>query len=453
MLTLNQNTKASKRANRIITNLRQNRGADLGYPIEWFVEEGTNIFGETIRTKTISPESILGAVLLVPNEIHTILLNCIERTGARNEWDTVSVELDNQINRTHERLQRNNETSENNSINTKKLDKLYRADSYIPHLVARGVQPKDIPAVMVMIQNQRHRIRRANLVTSTTDWQTRLQAHKDNWSSMRPDRVQEKFLPPGTAVGVEIEWLARCQEDEECEYGYDRSSMDFSRPEPPIHGVQWSYDTSLNASEDYHYESGQETKVMLRYEQWNRLYKVCKHIRSQGGEVNRSCGLHVHLDLRHLSKAAAVTRGRRLESALPWLLKIIPPTRAEGNTYCAPSFSEYDKYHAISMHSFRRNRKTVEIRCHSATLNPKKIILWIELLMFIRDSYKRYDTFESFINSMAPYHLKEYVIKRKTKFMPREETPTAERDSDSEQLVEAQPLPPLPTPTRLPDRS
>jgi len=276
---------------------------------------------------------------------------------------------------------------------------------------------------------------------------------------MRPDRVQDEFLPKGTAIGVEIEWLARACESSDYEGGYDRNCIDFKKPNPAIHGVQWFYDTSISTSEDYHYETGQEAKVMLRYGKWNRLTSVCKHIRSQGGEINKSCGLHVHLDVRNISKAATITRCRRLETALPWLLKIIPPSRAEGNTYCSPTFSQYDKYHAITMHSFRRQRKSIEVRCHSATLNPKKIIRWIELLMFLKESYKHYPTFESFINSMAPYDLKEYVIKRKTKFTPRLETPEEEQDSDSEQLTEAvvpsppSMLPPLPATPRLPDRS
>ena len=458
MLTLKQTTKANKRANRIITNLRLNRGADLGYPIEWFIEEGSSIFGESLRTKSISPESILGAVLLMPNEIHNVMLSTIQHTGARREWETVTVELDNRINRCHEREQENNCTDPDNTTtrilnqNRKKMDKLYKTDSYVPHLVTRGVLPVDITAIMTMIQNNRSRVNRRSIRNHEMSWSSKVEEFKESWTSMQPNRVKRNFLPKGTAIGVEIEWLARAQECEDHHDGYDRHCMDFEKPHPPIHGVQWAYDTSINVSEDYHYESGQETKLLLRYGKWNRLYKICKHIREQGGEVNRSCGLHVHLDVRDLNKASTITRCRRLESALPWLLKIIPPTRAAGNTYCAPSFSQNDKYHAITMHSFRRQRESIEVRCHSATLNPKKIIQWVELLMFLKESYKHYPTFESFINSMAPYELKEYVIKRKTKFKPREETPEEEQDSDSEQLVENVPAatPPLPP---LPDRS
>ena len=100
------------------------------------------------------------------------------------------------------------------------------------------------------------------------------------------------------------------------------------------------------------------------------------------------------------------------------------------------------------MHSFRHHRKSIEIRMHSASLNPKKIINWINLLVFLKDSYKHYPTFESFVNSMAPFELKEYVLRRKAKFTSIEETPTEERDIDSEQLAETQ-LPPLPEPTRI----
>jgi hypothetical protein len=392
----------------------------------------------------------------MPNEIHNVLLATIERAGARRDWDTVTVELDAKIARYHEREQeltaRKGLVSQETALklNNKRMTKAYKADSYIPHLVSRGVLPMDITTIMSMIQNSRARVTRRGIRNHEVSWSSKVEEFKDSWSSMRPSQVKEKFLPKGTAIGVEIEWLARAEESEDYNEGYNRNSMDFEKPNPSIHGVQWAYDTSINTSEDYHYESGQETKLLLRYQKWSRLYRVCKHIKEQGGEVNRSCGLHVHLDVRDLNKASTITRCRRLESALPWLLQIIPPTRAAGNTYCHPSFSQNEKYHAITMHSFRRQRQSIEVRCHSATLNPKKIIQWVELLMFLKESYKHYPTFESFVNSMAPYELKEYVIKRKTKFKPREETPEEERDSDSEQLVENADLPPLP---QLPDRS
>ena len=80
MLLLNQNTKANKRANRIISRLRTPRENDLGYPLEWYIENGV---------KNLNPHSILGAVLHIPNDVHNVLLSAIERTGARTEWDSI----------------------------------------------------------------------------------------------------------------------------------------------------------------------------------------------------------------------------------------------------------------------------------------------------------------------------------------------------------------------------
>tara|TARA_Y100000310_G_C20630232_1_gene788239 strand:- start:697 stop:1578 length:882 start_codon:yes stop_codon:yes gene_type:complete len=271
---------------------------------------------------------------------------------------------------------------------------------------------------------------------------------------MTPDSLEEKFLPKGSAIGVEIEYLARCRETDE-EGEYDTSTMDFQMPTKEIYGTSFGYDCSLRSSEPYHYGEGREVRIMLRQGRWGRLEELCKHLKSQGAEVNKSCGLHVHLDVRDLSKTSTITRCKRLESALPWLFTLVPSSRRwqkkpsekypEGtpNQFCQPHFREGEKYAAVNMAAYGRSsyggRKSIEVRVHSSSLNAKKIIRWIELLSFIKDSYLHMHNWESFLESSAPMKLKLWASRRREKFNPV----VQEADVESEQVQE---IPELPTP-------
>jgi len=128
--------------------------------------------------------------------------------------------------------------------------------------------------------------------------------------------------------------------------------------------------------------------------------------------VNKSCGLHVHIDARDL-------RARQLAYILavaklcePVIYKMMPPSR--GNTRWAkripmsiekilrihdeedfidawyrshgtsPSMEKYNdsRYCGVNMHS-RVIHGSIEFRHHSGTLNPEKIINWIEICQSI----------------------------------------------------------------------
>ena len=284
-------------------------------------------------------------------------------------------------------------------------------------------------------------------------FQSKVTRYKDRWSTMTPDSLEEKFLPKGSAIGVEIEYLARCRENEDGEY--DTHTIDFATPPQPIYGTSFGYDYSLRTSEPYHYSEGREVRIMLRQGRWGRLEHLCKHLKEQKAEVNKSCGLHVHLDTRDLSKSSTITRCKRLESALPWLFTLVPSSRRwskqpsekhpEGtpNQYCKPYFKEGEKYAAINMAAYGNTnyggRQAIEIRVHSSSLNAKKIIRWIELLSFIKDSYVHIPEWENFLESNAPMKLKLWASRRREKFNPV----VQETDVESEQVQE---IPELPTP-------
>jgi hypothetical protein len=142
------------------------------------------------------------------------------------------------------------------------------------------------------------------------------------------------------------------------------------------------------------------------------INNITSILANRGWYVNKSCGLHVHIDARDL-------RARQLAYILavaklcePVIYKMMPPSR--GNTRWAkripmgiedilrihdeedfidawyrshgtsPSMEKYNdsRYCGVNMHS-RVIHGSIEFRHHSGTLNPEKIINWIEICQSI----------------------------------------------------------------------
>ncbi|NBN99172.1 MAG: hypothetical protein EBV19_08070 [Flavobacteriia bacterium] len=152
----------------------------------------------------------------------------------------------------------------------------------------------------------------------------------------------------------------------------------------------------------------------------NRLEKLCQTIRNAGGLVNNSCGLHVHLDQRDVTRQGAYARAIRLTHSLSFLKLMVPKSRTRENTYCklnnAGELNCNDRYYAINWCSWCEH-KTIEVRLHSGTTSADKIKNWVEIL----DACQRH-TIPTFSDFMAsPYvsmKAKIWAINRIRKFNP-----------------------------------
>ena len=117
------------------------------------------------------------------------------------------------------------------------------------------------------------------------------------------------------------------------------------------------------------------------------LAKCCNALAEVGAVVNKSCGLHVHLDARNRN---AETVLKRLIKAQTLLYQIVPKSRRT-NTYCKKTNAntsvetQRDRYRAINGTAYRKY-KTIEVRLHSGTVDFTKINNWIILLHLIIDS-------------------------------------------------------------------
>lgn len=148
-----------------------------------------------------------------------------------------------------------------------------------------------------------------------------------------------------------------------------------------IRNVSIKSDGSISSPDSYEYFEVELT-VFFRVSNKKPLKDLCKLLRSLHADVNRSCGVHVHLDMRHLKhdEYRCTTYARRLQVALPILAKMQPKTRRD-NSYCKMMMGPFhgDRYCAINRTAFSKYQ-TLEIRMHSGSTNYSKLSRWVDLL-------------------------------------------------------------------------
>jgi len=120
-----------------------------------------------------------------------------------------------------------------------------------------------------------------------------------------------------------------------------------------------------------------EVKILLDRATFDqRLTRVCKTLEAVGFSTNRSCGLHVHLDARHLDINTRKKMQRNMTKWLALLIELVPLSRRD-NVYCNLDVRS-GRYCAVSVQTNGKN--TIEVRLHSATIDQTKITMWLRLL-------------------------------------------------------------------------
>lgn len=147
-------------------------------------------------------------------------------------------------------------------------------------------------------------------------------------------------------------------------------------------------DGSLRSSEGRGY-THEIRALFLRSQMEPRLHRLCTLLSNLDCAVNKSCGLHVHLDMRGETRVDVKKRATMMATWLQALQELVPPSRRT-NDYCKWGISERDRYHAVNFVAFEKYR-TLEIRLHSGTIDYTKILAWIrlcELLAAVRHKPK-----------------------------------------------------------------
>lgn len=133
-----------------------------------------------------------------------------------------------------------------------------------------------------------------------------------------------------------------------------------------------------------------EVRLLTKRKQFRQdIAATCEILRACSGMANKSCGLHIHLDMRN---SDGVKEYRKLVRTLPLLTAIVAPSRRT-SSYCRPNKSESkdvtymqhpgeEHASAINVFALKRHR-TIEVRLHQGSTNVSRITNWVALLHHI----------------------------------------------------------------------
>lgn len=176
---------------------------------------------------------------------------------------------------------------------------------------------------------------------------------------------------------------------------------------------------------DTNNEFGVEIKVLFHLDDTKSLEKVCQFLSDNDASVDTSCGLHVHIDHRELkTREEKELVAMKYDKAMSILRLMLPESR-RNNRYCADGYSFRERYHKVNACSLDKHG-TIEIRAHSGTVNYEKIISWVRILSYVKNSaaFEIHDSASNlspilFCNDLQlPGELKYYVYKRIELFNP-----------------------------------
>jgi len=207
------------------------------------------------------------------------------------------------------------------------------------------------------------------------------------------------------------------------------------------------YDDCENYPDDCERENnehGNEVCILARESEINSIIdRVCEVIATNNGYVNKTCGLHVHLDMRSRDRYKALNN---MVCAQNVLFSMVPISRQKGGGWCKKvkskrwgkrSSMDSDRYHAFNKTAYYKH-KTLEVRIHSGTMSASKINHWINLLIKIADASKVKRQFKNVKDISHRLKLTsaltEYMLKRVAKFRP--EHLRAEKQAKAKRLAE-----------------
>lgn len=133
-----------------------------------------------------------------------------------------------------------------------------------------------------------------------------------------------------------------------------------------------------------------EVRLLIKQKEINStIKKVYTILNDNGVMVNKSCGLHVHLDARNRNKSILYKNLFQCQD----LFKKVNRSRSKGNKWCKTNryttytrqiTSEWNRYYIVNPHSYSRH-KTIEVRIGEATMDHKEVIAWVRMLTNIAD--------------------------------------------------------------------
>ena len=196
------------------------------------------------------------------------------------------------------------------------------------------------------------------------------------------------------------------------------------------------YDISIKSSKHY----GHELRVLCKeIELKECLKELQKLFVAAKAYVNKSCGLHVHLDMRQRD---FIKSYNKLMEAQTLMFSVVDPTRKR-NKYCKlqtvknikyiknrrykpeivrwetspytlfrhPIYATADKYSAINPVAYKQH-KTIEVRVHEGTVNTTDVYNWCMFLISCLKSKEKITHTNYLKVGSLPPSIKTYLTKR-----------------------------------------
>jgi len=171
-----------------------------------------------------------------------------------------------------------------------------------------------------------------------------------------------------------------------------------------------------------------EINILVKESEYHEVVrKVTEVLESVSAKVNKTCGMHVHLDMRSRNKEIVFSN---LVSSQPQLYAMNPLSRESG-TYSKPTVGKTfttngDRYRGINGKAFNEHQ-TIEVRLHAGTVDYTKITNWIAVLVSIANKDEEIAascrTTKSFISKFGiPTEVANYVEERIAKFNKQRES-------------------------------
>lgn len=128
-----------------------------------------------------------------------------------------------------------------------------------------------------------------------------------------------------------------------------------------------------------------EITCLVDFNNMDNLKRLTSYLNKTKAKVNTTCGLHVHLDTRHLGEKERIAAAKALARAMNVMRLCVAPSRLK-STYCKPGMCTSDRYHEVNASG---SKSTLEIRLHHGTTDFDKITMWAVALRCVLDNYKR----------------------------------------------------------------
>lgn len=142
--------------------------------------------------------------------------------------------------------------------------------------------------------------------------------------------------------------------------------------------VQIGTDGSIRPNFGHKYE----LRILIKEKDLSKsLVALDKFLKAGKFGVNKTCGLHVHLDMRNRNMNECYASLRKFQDLL---FAMVSTDRQYNDRYCAyvDDTNQETRKVAINKRAYEKHR-TLEIRLHQGTLDMKKIENWVGLLLKI----------------------------------------------------------------------